>query len=110
MLTPEAAMVAAVSLLLVTIATVHLVSRYDDDFVDTDSYAWSAYAGLYTAACVLTAVMGFMESELEAYMAATASNAALAALCVWIGEKHAEKARRLRDEASRQLLESIDEE
>ena len=109
MLTAEAALVGAGSLLCVTLATVHLVARYDDDFVNTESYAWSGYAGLYTLACVLTMAMGVAESDAVAYGGAAASNGALAALCVWMCEKHRETARKLRDEASARLLDTIDE-
>lgn len=110
MLTPEAAVVGSVSLFFATLATIHSVTKYDNDFVDTDSYAWSFYAGFFLCACMLTMAMSVVQEDLVAWLAATASTASVTFLCIWISEKHAQKARLLREESSNRLLDTIDDD
>lgn len=92
MLSMEEALAATTMLSTVTVLTVYGVSRFDDNFVDANSWAWCVYAGTAVATYLLGMAMAVVKVGEVAYMVVAMGGVSVTALAVWLLQQHEPRA------------------
>ena len=82
-LSPDAALIGALAAAVVTVATVLCVSRYDDEFVQTNNGYWLLYAGSAFLTYILVMCMAVFQQDKFAYIIVFFGAVSCAALLVW---------------------------
>ena len=84
MLDVEAALAATLGASSVTVLTLYGVSKYDNEFKDTDSWLWCMYAVTALLTYLMTIAMALTKINDIGYAALTFSGVSSTSLSLWI--------------------------